>query len=107
MKKIQLKPFDSDDERHIQNRKYQNFVTDVQNFFSIELLIKYTTKQLLHFTTNPERVATVTCEIINCANDVIFYRRSTTIFTVNNKTKQFYFVCYWWKQKRVPWKPIR
>jgi hypothetical protein len=50
-------------------------LTDFQNFFNIELRIKYTTKQLLYFTTNPERVATISCEIINCTNDVIFYRR--------------------------------
>jgi hypothetical protein len=35
----------------------------------------YTLKQLLYFTTNPERVATTSREITNCTYDVIFYRR--------------------------------
>jgi hypothetical protein len=52
--------------------------------------IKFATRQLLYFTTNPEHVATISCEIINCTNDVIFHRWYTTIFTVNNKTKQFF-----------------
>jgi hypothetical protein len=44
-------------------------------FFNIESRIKYTTKQLLYYTTNSERVATVACEITKCTNDVICYRR--------------------------------
>jgi hypothetical protein len=47
-------------------------LTEFQNFFNIEITIKYTTKQLLYLTTNPERVTTVSDEIINCTNDVIF-----------------------------------
>jgi hypothetical protein len=46
-------------------------LTDFQNFLNIELRSKYTLKQLLYFTTKPERVATISCEIKNCTNDVI------------------------------------
>jgi hypothetical protein len=35
---------------------------------------------------------------MSCTNDIIFYRRQTTIFTMNSKMKQFYFVCYWRKK---------
>jgi hypothetical protein len=47
-------------------------LTDFQKFFNIELRSKYTLKQLLHFTTNPDCEATISCEIMNCKNDVIF-----------------------------------
>jgi hypothetical protein len=50
-------------------------LTNFQSFFNIELRINCTTKQLLHFKTNSERVATISCEIINCTIDVIFDRR--------------------------------
>jgi hypothetical protein len=49
-------------------------LTDFQTFFSIELRSKYTLKQLFYFATNSERVAIISCEIMNCNNDVIFYR---------------------------------
>jgi hypothetical protein len=55
----------------------RQILADFHNLSNIELRIKFTTKHLLqaYFTTNPERVATLSCEIINCTNDAFSYRR--------------------------------